>query len=255
MAITGGATNNALDYGDISLFDGANTLTISVWVRITSWTVAWETILHKSDAGSYGWTLQRLESTNAIVCIARNAASGNSANYTFTPGTSWQHILAFIDGVTGDSHIWINGANGADGTDIPTQWNSALNTAPLTAIASATSGNTAIADLAFWVNGIEPDAPIASLIYNKRLSAKLSPLGHPDFYDKLLNTGSCGNIIGGDVPTLTDASDFAHPPIIYPSNNIIQLSSGPRVNSVSTDDDVPDDESPWAITGARFGVR
>lgn len=92
-----------------SNFDITSAITVSAWINVTSWTVAWQAILTKGDGA---WRLHR-NSTNGTLNFVCNGLTTNtsiSGGTTLSTGT-WYYATAVYDG--GNLRMYLNGASDA----------------------------------------------------------------------------------------------------------------------------------------------
>jgi hypothetical protein len=144
------------------IFLAGKSLTVSVWIRITSFTKSFETVFaHGNDASNY-----RLARTGDANSTWLEFVGGNGTNTTAVSGGAaypvndgnWHHIVCINDAVNGNEQIWQDGVQIGIKTVTGvlrnnTTWNQLL-------IGENAGGNRPwggdIADMAMWTRVLTP---------------------------------------------------------------------------------------------------
>jgi hypothetical protein len=94
-----------------SYFDITSALTLSAWINVTSWNVAWQAILTKGDVA---WRIAR-NNTNGTLHFAGTGLTTNttiSGSTTLTTGgTAWYYVTGVYDG--SKLRLYLNGSSDA----------------------------------------------------------------------------------------------------------------------------------------------
>lgn len=223
-------TNDQIEFGNLTDIAGITTVSVSGWVWNDILTTDMN-IVECSASTTYGFRLYfddvgsvsgRTDMYNWVVTETA-AAGGSSVRIETATGSAtsgaWQHIsTGFVAGSATGLQIWIDGAEDANS---PANVSALANSGPTTGALSfgETNGNVAdrdgkLAEYGIWNRDLTDSERVS-------LSKGLSPLFFPNgliFYAPMIgNYNPEVDLRGGASGTVSGATAFSHPRIIYPS--------------------------------------
>ncbi len=211
------ASETNLDWGNVSFMEGVTSMLAAIRVKITN-TGASAFILNDDRATkNAGWRMSYTSVSDTIQSEVRGSAGFSDLDATTAIlNNGWFDVAVYINTSTPILHLYIDGT-------------SENNTATvLNALGSHTGAfvfthqdGIALADCAIWTGLTLAEADAIVAVRAKAYSALLTPK-LPDFYAECIRDvydrmGTVG------APTEGASNVVAHPPIIYPSAQILQF--------------------------------
>lgn len=199
MAFSSSNTSVAtLDYGDVTVLDGATSGLWAFWLNVPAWGEAWQNVIQKNDypTSSGGYAFQRSYIYDTLVFTAFGGGT-----YTFLPvkegfvqTQGWHHVAVRATASGGEAGLFSYWDGAYTGLTDASVRNPLGNIAQSLLVVPRDNG-VQIADLAIWAN---PSAAETAAIV-AQLAQGWSPLQtarKPGFYAPLTR-GSHELILGG----------------------------------------------------------
>ncbi len=220
-----GSTNSSLDYGDLAAIAGLAALSVAIRFKATAATASNRFFIAQwQAAGNRAFRLRTI-ATDEIHFSVQDGAGLNFGKETtgvnLASGSEFGIVATWVAGTPGTIHIVVDGVDEAvanSGTDDPLTLRDAIATVNV-GRSAADGPDGDYSEAAIWSR--ELPVEVAKVISNG-----VSPLFYGKdmiLYDRMVNTSSARDIVGGIIPSIAAGINAAHPSILMPSAPIVGI--------------------------------